>query len=82
MSVARGLVRRPVLLRDDVGDLVGKAAGVLLRRQFVEGAVVGPADHVGALHLADDLVAAFFSLKMLLERLELRHALAPTPSSS
>ena len=54
----------------------GKAERALLGRQFVERAVVVPADHVGALHLADDLVAALF-LEDLLQRLELGHALDP-----
>ena len=49
---------------------------MILRRQFVEGAVIIPADQVFARDLADDFVAAFF-LEDLLERLELGHAFDP-----
>ena len=59
-----------------VCDDFRKPIGRVLRRQFVERAVVLPADHVFAGDLADDLVAAFF-LEDLLERLELGDAFEP-----
>ena len=71
------------LLRD-LRHLLREAVLVLLRRQVVERAVVLPAEHLGALHLADDLVAVLAGLLLeeLLDGLEVRHAVEPVARSS
>src|SRR5262249_6737776 len=78
---AVGILRRhggrPALLASRLGDRLRIAAGLLLGRQVVERAVVGPADHVGALDLAGDLEAALAFLEALLQRFQLRDALDP-----
>src|SRR5262249_46251188 len=76
MSVSRGLPRGPALPRGHLSDHRGKASGMLLGRQLIERAVVGPADHIGAGDLALELVATLL-LEDLLQRLELRHTLDP-----
>src|SRR5262249_44143280 len=72
----RRLGRSPLLLEHDLGDVPWETGWVVLRRQLIERTIVGQANQVGALDLADDLVAAFF-FEDLLERLELGDAVDP-----
>src|SRR5262245_40672156 len=74
----RGSRRAPSGLLDDVGDFFREAGWMLLSRKIVKRADVLPADHLGALALADDLVAFLrFRFEDLLNAVEVRNAVEP-----
>ena len=71
--------RAPAVLPDDLRHFLGEAVGRVRGRDVVERAVVGPAQHLLALDLADDFdrLLAGLRLEHLLQTDEVGHLLEP-----